>query len=53
MDWMFWLSVAEKVGMPIFNKMVELASPKIPTIDQIKAQSVALWAKIAEEQAKP
>ena len=46
------LEILSKIGVPLYNQLVELVGDKIPTIEQLRSQSTAIWAKIAEEEAK-
>jgi hypothetical protein len=48
----FWMQVVTQLGIPLFNQLRELLGPSVPTIEQLKEQSGAIWAKIAEEEGK-
>jgi hypothetical protein len=47
------LEILNKIGVPLYNQLIELVGDKIPTVEQLRSQSNLIWAKIAEEESKP
>lgn len=52
MDYVFWGTVAMKLGMELYKQLCELIGPKIPTWDDCAANNAELAAMIEAEKSK-
>ncbi len=52
MDYVFWGTVAMKLGMELYNQLVELIGPSIPTCEELEKQNTDFAAWIEAEKNK-
>ncbi len=52
MDYVFWGTVAMKLGKIAYEQLAELIGPKVPSWDEVAANNAELAAMIEEEKNK-